>query len=67
MKIEKDCAVTLRYKVTDSHRVPLEESQEPMVYLHGGYGNTFPKLEEALEGQTTGFQATLRSGSVKHR
>ena len=59
MKIEKDCAVTLRYKVTDTNRVPLDESQEPMVYLHGGYGNTFPKLEQALQGQSTGYQTTL--------
>lgn len=59
MKIEKDCAVTLRYKVTDSNHVALNESQEPMVYLHGGYGNTFAKLEQALHGQSTGFQTTL--------
>ena len=59
MKIEKNTAVTLRYKVTDANRLPLEESQEPMVYLHGGYGNTFAKLEQALEGQVEGYQTTL--------
>lgn len=59
MKIEKDCAVTLRYKMTDANRVALQESREPMVYLHGGYGNTFPKLEQALQGQSTGYQTTL--------
>jgi FKBP-type peptidyl-prolyl cis-trans isomerase SlyD len=30
-----------------------------MVYLHGGYGNTFPKIEEALEGKMPGYQITL--------
>ena len=30
-----------------------------MVYLHGGYGNTLPKIEEALDGQVTGFKTTL--------
>ncbi len=59
MKIEKNTAVTLRYKVADAQGRILEESSEPMVYLHGGYGNTFPKIEAALEGQMPGFQITL--------
>ena len=59
MKIEKDTAVTLRYKVADTNGKLLEESSEPMVYLHGGYGNTFPKIEEALEGKMPGYQMTL--------
>ena len=59
MKIEKDTAVTLRYKVADTNGKLLEESSEPMVYLHGGYGNTFPKIEEVLEGKTAGHQVTL--------
>jgi FKBP-type peptidyl-prolyl cis-trans isomerase SlyD len=59
MKIEKNSAVTLRFKVTDSLGKVVEESQEPMVYLHGGYGNTLPKIEEALNGQEAGYQVTL--------
>ncbi len=59
MKIEKNTAVTLRYKVTDAAGKLLEESREPMVYLHGGYGNTFPKIEAALEGKMPGYQTTL--------
>jgi FKBP-type peptidyl-prolyl cis-trans isomerase SlyD len=59
MKIEKDTAVTLRYKVADTQGKLLEESKEPMVYLHGGYGNTFPKIEEALQGREPGYQTTL--------
>lgn len=59
MKIEKNTAVTLRYKVADTLGKLLEESREPMVYLHGGYDNTFPKVEAALEGQMPGFQTTL--------
>ena len=59
MKIEKDTAVTLSYKVSDSAGKLLEQSSEPMVYLHGGYGNTFAKIEEALEGQSVGFKTTL--------
>jgi endonuclease/exonuclease/phosphatase family metal-dependent hydrolase len=52
MKIEKDTAVTLRYKVTDANRQLIENGTDPMVYLHGGYGNTFAKIESALEGQS---------------
>jgi FKBP-type peptidyl-prolyl cis-trans isomerase SlyD len=59
MKIEKNTAVTLRYKVTDAHRQLLEDGKDPMVYLHGGYGNTFAKIEAALEGQETGYQTTI--------
>lgn len=59
MKIEKDTAVTLRYKVADTQGKLLEESREPMVYLHGGYGNTLPKIEAALEGKMPGYQTTL--------
>lgn len=59
MKIEKNTAVTLRYKLTDTAGKLLDQGREPMVYLHGGYDNIFPKVEAALEGQTAGYQATL--------
>ena len=59
MKIEKDTAVTLRFKVADAQGKLIEENKEPMVYLHGGYGNTLPKIEEALEGREAGYQTTL--------
>ena len=59
MKITKDSAVTLHYKVANSQGKVLEESKEPMAYLHGGYGNLFPKVEEALEGQESGFKGLV--------
>ena len=59
MKIETNTAVTLRYKVAEANGKLLEESSEPMVYLHGGYGNTFPKIEAALEGKMPGYQTTV--------
>lgn len=60
MKIQKDSVVTLRYKVADAATNRLiEEGKDPMVYLHGGYENIFPKVEAALDGQEKGFQATL--------
>lgn len=59
MKIEKNTAVTLRYTVSDLSGKMLEESKEPMSYLHGGYGNTFAKIEEALEGKDDAYQTTI--------
>jgi FKBP-type peptidyl-prolyl cis-trans isomerase SlyD len=31
-----------------------------MVYLHGGYDGTFPKIEEALDGHEQGFETKLQ-------
>lgn len=59
MKIDKDTVVTLQYKVADAQGKFIEESKDPMVYLHGGYENTLPKIEEALNGQEAGFQTVL--------
>ncbi|MDP3701260.1 MAG: peptidylprolyl isomerase [Hylemonella sp.] len=60
MKISKDTAVTIRYRITEiATGKLLEDGKEPTSYLHGGYGNTFPKVEEALEGHEAGYQANL--------
>ncbi|MDP2819092.1 MAG: peptidylprolyl isomerase [Polaromonas sp.] len=59
MIIDKDTAVSLRFKVADLDGKLIEDSKAPMVYLHGGYGNTLPKIEEALADKTTGYQTTL--------
>ena len=60
MKIEKDTVVTLRYKVADANGKLVEESREPMVYLHGGYANTLPKIEAALDGREAGYEVSLQ-------
>ena len=59
MQITKDTVVTLSYQVADAQGKLLETSPEPMAYLHGGYGNTFEKIEAALEGQQAGFATTV--------
>jgi FKBP-type peptidyl-prolyl cis-trans isomerase SlyD len=59
MKIEKDTVVTLQYKVYQANGQLIEQSKAPMVYLHGGYQNTLPKIEEALDGQEPGYTVTL--------
>lgn len=59
MQIAKDTVVTLTYQLTSMAGELLEEASAdtPAAYLHGGYDGIFPKVEEALEGQSTG--ATL--------
>lgn len=59
MKIAKDTVVTLQYKVAEPGGKLIEQSREPMVYLHGGYNNTLPKIEEALEGREPGYECSL--------
>ncbi len=59
MKIEKDTVVTLQYKVAEASGKLIEASRDPMVYLHGGYENTLPKIEAALDGQQPGHEVTL--------
>ena len=60
MKIVKNSVVTARYTLSDAQDNLIEEGQEPMVYLHGGYDNIFPKIEEALEGKEAGFSTILQ-------
>jgi FKBP-type peptidyl-prolyl cis-trans isomerase SlyD len=60
MKIEKNTVVTLRYKVAQANGKLIEESREPMVYLHGGYDNTLPKIEAALDGHEPGYEVMLQ-------
>ncbi len=60
MKIAKDTVVTMHYKVLNAQGQLLDKAQEPTSYLHGGYDNTLPKIEEALEGQEVGFTTTLK-------
>ena len=60
MKVEKDTVVSLRYRVAEVTGKLIEESREPMVYLHGGYDNTLPKIEQALDGKEPGAEVTLQ-------
>jgi len=48
MKVQKNTIVSLKYRLTDAQDNLIEESAGPMIYLHGGYDGTFPKIEEAV-------------------
>ncbi len=61
MKIAKDSVVSLTYKLTDADGSLLEQTSDPISYLHGGYDGIFPLVEEALHGKDVGdsFSVTM--------
>ena len=60
MNIVKDTVVTLTYIVNDLDGKLLEQSEEPISYLHGGYDNIFPLVEQALEGKQVGDKVNIK-------
>jgi FKBP-type peptidyl-prolyl cis-trans isomerase SlyD len=60
MKIGKNTVVTVEYTLSDAQGNVIEKGNHPMVYLHGGYENTIPKIEAALDGQKSGFKTEIQ-------
>lgn len=60
MKITKNTVVTVHYKLSDAQNNLLEDGQEPIVYLHGGYDDTLPALEKALDGREVGYKTMIQ-------
>jgi FKBP-type peptidyl-prolyl cis-trans isomerase SlyD len=60
VNIVKDTVVTITYKVNDLEGNLLEQSDEPVSYLHGGYDNIFPLVEQALEGKQVGDTVDIK-------
>ena len=59
MRIEAGRVVTLAYEMRDCDGQLVEGEGASLHYLHGGYGNIFPKVEAALEGREVGHEASL--------
>jgi len=49
--IRQDKVVYLKCLLTDADSGETLSYRDDMVYLHGGYGSAFPKVEQALEGR----------------
>jgi FKBP-type peptidyl-prolyl cis-trans isomerase SlyD len=60
VKIDRDTVVSLQYRVLDSDGETVDEGTEPLVYLHGGYGGLFDRVEEALDGKRVGETIEVR-------
>jgi len=59
MRIESGTVVTLAYEMRDADGDSLEDEGARMAYLHGGYGDIFPKVEAALAGQEVGHELSI--------
>lgn len=60
MQIGKNSVVTLNYQLFGTHGELIEETADPVEYLHGGYGGMFPAVEKALEGTDAGGTCRVR-------
>lgn len=58
MEITTPCVVTLTWTLSDAQGKPIDELAEPLEFLVGGQ-DLLPKVEEALIGQTVGFEAQI--------
>jgi len=54
MKIAQDTVVSLNYTMYDDQSNVIDKNSDPIVYLHGGYDNILPAVEDALEGCAAG-------------
>lgn len=60
MTVAKDTVVTLDYSVSDPDGVLVDAGEDPIIYLHGGYDDVFPMIEEAIEGKKIGESVTVK-------
>jgi len=54
MQVTQDMVVKLKYELRNSEGELLEQTDEPLEYIHGGHHGMFPRIEEALEGKSAG-------------
>jgi len=59
MHIAMNTVVSITYELRDSDGNVLEATADPVTYLHGGYDNIFPRVEEELHGKTVGDTVEL--------
>ena len=52
--------MTLSYRVSDPDGNPIDEGDEPLVYLHGGYDGIFERVEQALDGRAVGDKVDVK-------
>lgn len=60
MQIAKNSVVSLNYEMYDADNNLLDQTDEPISYLHGGYDGIFPLVEEALHGKSVGDSIDIK-------
>jgi FKBP-type peptidyl-prolyl cis-trans isomerase SlyD len=60
MQIAKGTVVALTYRLRDADGELIEQTDDPVEYLHGGYGGMFARVEQALDGKAVGDTCQVR-------
>jgi FKBP-type peptidyl-prolyl cis-trans isomerase SlyD len=59
MNIFANTVVTITFRLFDADDALLEETPEPIAYLHGGHSGIFPKVEAALNAKSVGDNVSV--------
>lgn len=59
MNIFANTVVSITFKLYDAQNALLEETAEPITYLHGGHSGIFPKVEAALNTKEVGDRISV--------
>jgi FKBP-type peptidyl-prolyl cis-trans isomerase SlyD len=60
MPVTKNSIVTVDYQIFDTEGNLLYEEDEPIVYLHGDYGQIFKAIEDALDDKAVDDTFTVK-------
>ncbi len=58
--MSRGTVVSLKLEMFDAQGALLEAPEEPLGYLHGGYGGLLEALEQAIEGKHAGDEVRLQ-------
>lgn len=59
MNIFTNTVVSITFKLYDARNALIEETPEPITYLHGGHSGIFPKVEAALSAKRAGDKVSV--------
>ena len=65
MNIKKNAMVSISMNLSDENGNMIEDNNEEIIYLHGGYGHLFKKLEEELEGKSIGDNFNIKLNAAE--
>ena len=66
MKIQKNMVVSIDYVLLDSAGKTMEKTESPVSYLHGGFDEIFPIVEEELQNKEVGHSCSIVMSPKKH-
>ena len=59
MNVFANTVVSLVFKLYDERNQVIEETSDPIAYLHGGYSGIFPRVEQALADKRAGESVSV--------